>query len=210
MHPNKFFQSLNKRDLLTDFSIHLLLKEEETFDNELLFFVKNENTQPDYQEYVTTIKKFISDDFIWDSNIDGPIEEVRELTDIITEKEIVFFQDYLYNEFRFGYPSDVDEEGFVSGESYGINFSIEDIKFYFKEFLNLRYLNPYHYISYYQQYVNFLLSISGVILSDIYLEINNFIKVKDSINSSLYSQLEDDFESELRKDLLKNTQNTTF
>lgn len=210
MHPNKFFQSLNKRDLLTDFSIHLLLKEEETFDNELLFFVKNENTQPDYQEYVTTIKKFISDDFIWDSNIDGPIEEVRELTDIITEKEIVFFQDYLYNEFRFGYPSDVDEEGFVSGESYGINFSIEDIKFYFKEFLNLRYLNPYHYISYYQQYVNFLLSISGVILSDIYLEINNFIKVKDSINSSLYSQLKDDFESELRKDLLKNTQNTTF
>lgn len=201
---------MNKKDLLTDFSVHLLLKEEETFDNELLFFVKNENTQPDYQEYVTTIKKFISDDYIWDSDIDGPIEKVSELTDIITEKEIIFFQDYLYSEFRFGYPSDVDEEGFVSGESYGINFSIEDIKFYFKEFLNLRYLNPYHYISYYQQYVNFLLSKSGIILSDIYLEINNFIKVKDSINSSLYSQLKDDFEFELRKDLLKNAQNTTF
>ena len=78
---------MNKKDLLTDFTIHLLLKEEETFDNELLYFVKNENTQPDYQEYVTTIKKFISDDYIWDSDIDGPIEKLANLQILLQRKK---------------------------------------------------------------------------------------------------------------------------
>lgn len=200
---------MNKEDILTDFSIHLLLKEEEVRDNELLFFVDRRNKDVSYDYYVLTIKKFVEiDNCVWDTILNERKEKINNLTDLITEKEIGYFQDYINNEFQFGYPDQVDDEGFVYGFSYGLNLSVDEIKSCFKDYLVLRDYNPNVYISYFQQYLTFLGGEKEVV--DMQLKINNFYENSKGISPSIFSKLKDNFELNLQQELLKCTQNTNF
>lgn len=206
---------MNRNDILIDFLIHLLLSDDETYNEELRFFSSRDKALFGYKEYLDTIKKLIDvDDIIWDtdlwdSNRNKPITELKELTDIITEKDIEFLGAYIYDEFIFGYPNEFNEYGFPNGGSYGLSFSKDEIKSYFKDYLKLRIYNPNHYISYYEQYVNYITG-HYQFIRDIKKNINNFCASEQMISSPLYSKLKDDFEANLRQDLLKSTQSTKF
>jgi hypothetical protein len=140
---------LNKKDILNDFTVYLLLFGDEIRDNELRFFQYPATNGTDYKSYLEVIKKFV------DTDITDTVTEINILDDIISKKEIEILQDYIKNEFSFGYPNEINEDGFAWGESYNLDFSIEEIKSYFKEYLQLRKLNTHHYITYYLQYVNY-------------------------------------------------------
>ncbi|MGC6438271.1 MAG: hypothetical protein ACON4B_04785 [Flavobacteriaceae bacterium] len=202
---------MNKKDILTDFCIHLLLLGDEFRDAELHFFDKKDKSVLTYQDFVDTINKFLNvEDFLWDTDIDKPISKISSLYDLITDKEIEFLQDFIYKEFSFGYPNEINEDGFAWGETHKLNLSIQDIISFFNDYLDLRSVNPNSYISYYQQFLNHLQKQINSTISATKFKIDNFYKNKNSIDTGLYSELKDNLESELKAKLLESTQSTIF
>lgn len=202
---------MNKKDILTDFCIHLLLLGDEFRDSELHFFDKKDKSVLTYQDYVSTINKFLNvEDFLWDTDIDKPISKISSLYDLITGKEIEFLQDFIYKEFSFGYPNEINEDGFAWGETHKLNLSIQDIISFFNNYLDLRIVNPNSYISYYQQFLNYLQKQTNNTISETKFKIDNFYTNKNSIDTGLYSELKDNLESELKAKLLKSTRSTIF
>lgn len=203
---------MNKEDVLIDFSIHLLLKGDEITYSELHFFEKKDKSDISYKEYLKTIQNFINtDDFVWDSKLDELAEEINSLSDILTTKEIEFFQEYINNDFRFGFPDEINEDGFAQGNTHSLDFSIEVIENFFKEYLRIRNCAPNLYISYYQQYLEFIQCHYQKLIESIAMQIDNFYQTWDSShNPTLYSQLKDDYEKELRQKLLDKSKITPF
>ena len=77
---------MNKKDILIDFCVHLLLLGDEFCDAELYFFDKKDKRGLTYEDYVRTINKFINvEGFLWESDIDEPISAVKALNDLISK-----------------------------------------------------------------------------------------------------------------------------
>lgn len=202
---------MNKKDILIDFSIHLLLLGNEFHNDELHFFDSREKNETNYENYVGAINKLINvDDFLWDTDVDKPISKIETLNDLLSEMEIEFFQEYIKLEFSFGYPNEINEDGFAWGETFNLDLSIKEIESYFKEYLDLRKLNPNQYITYYQQFIDFLRHQSNRVIETTKNEIDNFHENKISAPTGTYSKLKDRLESKLMDNLLKGTQNTSF
>lgn len=200
-----------KKDVLIDFSIYLLLLGDEFHNNELHFFDTSKKNNASYDNYVKAINNLIIvDDFLWDTDTSEIITDINSLTELISKKEISFLQEYINLEFIFGYPNDVNEDGFPWGATYNLNLSVIEIEDHFKDYAKFKKLIPNKYITYYQQYLNYLLNHSSRATKITKLEVDNFFKNKDSVPSSIYSKLKDRLESNLIDNLSKNTQNTTF
>ncbi|WP_299135481.1 hypothetical protein [uncultured Tenacibaculum sp.] len=202
---------MNRKDVLTDFCVYILLLGDEFCNEELFFFDSRDKTEATYKNYVDSIQKIVNvDDFIWDTDINKPISNIKSLSDLITENEIELLQDYIKNEFDFGYPNEINEDGTAFGETYKLNFPIEDIKSYFIEYLDLRKINTSKYITYYQQFLNYLNDLSKNAIEATKIDIDNFYNNKSSIGINIYSELEDLLESELKNNLMKCIKNTSF
>lgn len=202
---------MTKKDILTDFCVHLLLLGDEFHNDELFFFSTKDKSKISYENYVITINKFVNvEDFLWDSDLNEPISKINSLNDLISNKEIEFLQDYIKKAFYFGYPTEVNEDGFAWGETFRLDFSIQDIESFFFDYLDLKKINPHKYITYYQQFLNYLDGQINNAISKTKFKIDNFHKNRNSIDNGLYSELKDNLESELKNMLLKSTQNTEF
>lgn len=202
---------MNRKDILTDFCVYLLLTEEESYDNELYYFHNKENRKLSYKDYIETVNKFIEvEDFLWDTVIDEPISKIHTLTDLISDNEIEFLQDYIKHEFYFGFDTEIDEEGFSLGGKYGLDFTIDEIHSNFQEYLSLKKINADVYITYYKQFINFLNNLSNAIFSTSKKQVDNFLYGKKSVDIALYSQLKVELESNLKSELLKKIQIAPF
>lgn len=202
---------MNTKDILTDFTIYLLLLGDEFRNDELQFFDKNTKEEASYNNYLLAINNLVDvESFHWDSDLESPILKVKTLNDIISEKEIEFLQDYIKNEFDFGYPNEINEDGFPWGETLQLDFTIEEIKYHFKDYVELRKSNTLHYITYYQQFLNYLYEHVKISIEATKSNIDNFYTNRNSLDVSLFSELTDELKSELKKKLLKSTQNTLF
>ncbi|GAB5398984.1 MAG: hypothetical protein Aureis2KO_05690 [Aureisphaera sp.] len=202
---------MNKKDILIDFSIYLLLFGDEFHNHELQLFHTGEKIEVSYEYYVIAINKLIDvEGFLWDTDINKPVSKIRTFNELISEKEIELFQEYINTEFYFGYPDEINEDGFAWGPTYNLNLTLSDINSYFKDYINLRKLNPSQYITYYIQYLNFLASQSNQIMQIAMNEINNVHNNKISTPIETYTKLKDKLESQLLDNLLRCTQNTLF
>ena len=198
------------RDVLTDFTIHLLLMGGEPHAPELQFFNNFKGSERAYQSYLEKVKQYADvDGFMWDTEFDCPYESVKAITNLITDKEIEFLQDYLKEEFRFGYSIEINEDGFPFHEVYGFYIGIEEIKTSFKDYLLFRSLNSSVYISYLEQYLQYLENFTKLkeFIQD---PIDNFYRNGQELEPDIYSQLKQGFEKTLKADLLKISQTTTF
>ncbi len=203
---------MNTKDLLTDFTIYLLLLGDEFRNDELQFFDKNTKEEANYNNYLSVINNLVDVEyFLWDSNINKPLlSKIKSLNDLISNKEIEFLQDYIRNEFDFGYPTEVNEDGFPWRENFQLDFTIDEIKSHFKDYIDLINYNSGSYTTYYQQYLNSLHNNAKNNIQETKNNIDNFYTNKNSLDVSLFSELTDELKSELKKDLLKSTQNTSF
>lgn len=206
-----FTQILNKKDILTDFCVHLLLLGDEFHNDELHFFDSREKNDANYENYVGAINKLINvEDFIWNTDVDKPISKIETLNDLISKKEIEFFQEHINIEFRFGYPNEINEDGLAWGVTYNLNLSVEDIESYFVDYINLRKLAPNQYITYYQQFIDFLYHQSNKATETTKNEIDNFHKNKICTPTDTYLKLKNRFKTELEDVFLKNFKLTSF
>ncbi|MGY0407429.1 MAG: hypothetical protein ACWIPJ_03600 [Polaribacter sp.] len=202
---------MNRKDILIDFTVYLLLLGDEFHNDGLHFFDSREKNGTNYENYVNVINKLVNvEDFIWDTDLDKPISKIKTLNDLIPEKEIEFFQEYINTDFSFGYPNEINEDGSACGGTYNLNLTIDDMKSYFEDYIELRKSNTLHYITYYQQFLNYLSDQSRNTIETTKDKIDNFYNSKSSIDSIVYSKLKDKLESKLETNLLNCTQNTSF
>lgn len=151
---------LNKREILEDFSVYVLLQYEELISQIVYFFEKRVGDEIFNSKSKPVYDKFISDELYFDNiRIDFNSElptKIEFLEDILKTEEIEIFCKHLKENFREGYPDDYDEDtGFAYGGNYPINLDIVELKSYFKEYVKLRSYNDSVYISYLYLMLNF-------------------------------------------------------
>lgn len=168
-------RELNNEERLLDFIAFILSDYSELLDNVNYFFCENFSKEVlskyDKNKESNIYKFYLKETIGFDS-----ISKILKQYDLFnyTEQNKIDLINYLNNNYRHGYPDDVDEEGFAYGGRYKINLDFNQFELYLDDYFSLSKINKSIFISYFKY---LLFEIKDSIMSYLEKEYNLIKKI---------------------------------
>lgn len=156
---------MKKEKIILDFIVFILLDFEELISDETHFFdrigsddVPFKDMCFDNNEYEKYILNRINVSNII-SYKDKEFTEINNINEILNSEEISDIITYLFDNFRYGYPTDF-EDGFSLGGNIKLKISNSEIREYFHKYLSYKTIKNNIYLTYYYSFLKDIMYIS--------------------------------------------------